>query len=108
MALSAWSPARQDTTGHPPSESDLPALARPDRVPRYRRRTIYGEAAVNVSRDSGKTFDRRVAPGVMLDVEADPGDFNRLIASTQRGIVVSADEGRSSRDVEPIPNVRFP
>jgi hypothetical protein len=52
------------------------------------------------------TFDNRVAPDPLVDLGADPDDPSRLIASTQGGLITSADGGRSWRTRDPIPNVR--
>lgn len=68
---------------------------------------FYGEPQAGVSRDGGKTFDIRVPPGALIDLEVDPQDPARWIGSTERELVVSSDEARSWRPVEPVPNIRF-
>jgi hypothetical protein len=67
----------------------------------------YGESQAGISRDGGKTFETRVPPGALIDLEVDPEDPKRWIGSTDRELVVSDDEARSWRPVEPIPNIRF-
>jgi hypothetical protein len=67
----------------------------------------YGEPQVGLSRDGGKTFENRVPPGAVIDLEIDPQDPARWIASTDRELVISDDEARSWRPVEPVPNIRF-
>jgi hypothetical protein len=68
---------------------------------------VFEAAAVSLSRDGGKTFEERVTPDPLVDLEADPQDPARLIASTQQGVVGSTDEGKTWRQLDPIPNVRF-
>jgi hypothetical protein len=68
---------------------------------------VFGEAAVNVSRDGGRTFELRVTPAPLVDLEVDPEDPARWVASTQSGLIVSGDEGRSWRQRDPVPNIRF-
>jgi hypothetical protein len=68
---------------------------------------IYGQAAINVSHDGGKTFENRTPPLAVVDLELDPDDPARWIASTSHGLIASSDEGRSWRPREATPNVRF-
>jgi hypothetical protein len=68
---------------------------------------VFGEAAVTVSRDGGKNFDLRVTPAALVDLAADPEDPSRWVASTQNGLIVTRDEGRTWRETEPVPNIRF-
>jgi hypothetical protein len=68
---------------------------------------FHGAPQVAISRDGGKTFDTRVPPGALIDLEIDPQEPARWIGSTDRGLVVSTDEARTWRPVEPVPNVRF-
>jgi len=67
----------------------------------------FGEAAVSVSTDAGKTFEDRTPPAPLVDLEVDPDDPDRWVGSTAEGMVTSDDQGRSWRQVEPVPNVRF-
>jgi hypothetical protein len=68
---------------------------------------VYGEPSVTVSRDGGRTFTSTTPPETLVDLEVDPDDPRRWVASTFEELVVTNDEGRSWRPVEPIPNVRF-
>jgi hypothetical protein len=68
---------------------------------------IFGQALVNVSDDGGRTFDQRTPPAPVIDLEVDPRDPRRWVGSTAEGLIVSADEGQSWRQLEPTPNSRF-
>lgn len=124
-------PDRLIGSGHPPPESDLPpslgliesddagatwsaisGLGRTD----YHAIQLSGEAivagvfqaaAASISDDGGKTFEDRATPDPLVDLEADPDDPARLIASTPQAVIGSADEGRTWRERDRIPNVRF-
>jgi hypothetical protein len=67
----------------------------------------YGEPAVSISTDGGESFEDRTPPAALVDLEVDPGNPDRWIGSTAEGMVTSDDQGRSWRQVEPVPNVRF-
>lgn len=124
-------PDRLIASGHPPPGSELPpalgliesedaaatwteisGLGRAD----YHAIQISGDAivagvfqaaAVSVSTDGGKTFEERATPDPLVDLEADPRDPARLIASTQQAVIGSEDGGRTWRERDRIPNVRF-
>ena len=68
---------------------------------------LYGQAQILLSRDEGKTFEPRVAPMALVDLAADPGDPKRWAATSETGIFVSVDEGRTWRQRDPTPNVRL-
>jgi photosystem II stability/assembly factor-like uncharacterized protein len=68
---------------------------------------LYGQAQILVSRDEGKTFQTRVAPAALVDLAVDPGDPRRWAATSDQGIFVSLDEGRTWRQRDPTPNVRL-
>ena len=68
---------------------------------------LYGQAQILLSRDAGKTFEPRVAPMALVDLAADPGDPKRWAATSESGIFVSVDEGRTWRQRDPTPNVRL-
>ncbi len=68
---------------------------------------VFQAAAVSLSRDGGKTFEERVTPDPLVDLEVDPEDPARLVASTQQAVIASGDEGRTWRERDRIPNVRF-
>ena len=67
----------------------------------------FGEQEVSISRNGGKSFEQRRPPLPLVDLEVDPDDSRRWIGSTPQSITASADEGRSWREREPTPNVRF-
>jgi hypothetical protein len=67
----------------------------------------FGEPRVGVSTDGGRSFEDRTPPAPLVDLEVHPDDPSRWIASTAEGVVGSEDQGRSWRDLEPVPNVRF-
>jgi photosystem II stability/assembly factor-like uncharacterized protein len=68
---------------------------------------LYGQAQILLSRDDGKTFEPRVAPMALVDLAADPRDPKRWVATSESGIFVSEDEGRTWRQRDPTPNVRL-
>jgi hypothetical protein len=68
---------------------------------------LYGQAQILLSRDDGKTFEPRVAPMALVDLAADPDDPKRWAATSESGIFVSVDEGRTWRQRDPTPNVRL-
>ena len=124
-------PDRLIASGHPPPDSELPpslgliesedaganwteisGLGRTD----YHAIQISGDAivagvfqaaAASISTDGGKTFEDRVTPDPLVDLEADPEGPARLIASTQQAVISSEDGGRTWRERDRIPNVRF-
>ena len=124
-------PDRLIGSGHPPAGSDLPAslgmIESDDAGATWSEISGLGEtdfhaiqlsddvivagvfqaAAASLSRDGGKTFEDRVTPDPLVDLEADPQDPARLIASTQQAVIGSADEGKSWRERDRVPNVRF-
>jgi hypothetical protein len=65
---------------------------------------LFGQAQVLVSRDDGRTWETRAAPRVLVDLEVDPGDPARWIATTADGVYVSRDEGGTWRAIDPTPN----
>ena len=84
--------------------SDFHALARSGDV---LVAPLYGQAQILLSRDDGKTFEPRVAPMALVDLAVDPGDPRRWAATSESGIFVSVDEGRTWRQRDPTPNVRL-
>jgi hypothetical protein len=62
---------------------------------------IYGydgtQGRLMVSSDGGRRWTQRTSPAAMLDLAIDPGDPDRVVASTGRGIFSSADAGKSWR-----------
>jgi hypothetical protein len=69
--------------------------------------SMYGMAQVYVSGDGGRTFETRAAPLPLVDLEVDPGDPRRWVASAEDGVYTSADEGKTWRPRDPVPNSRF-
>jgi photosystem II stability/assembly factor-like uncharacterized protein len=84
--------------------SDFHALARSGDV---LVAPLYGQAQILMSRDGGKTFEPRVAPMALVDLAADPQDSKRWVATSESGIFVSVDEGKTWRQRDPTPNVRL-
>jgi hypothetical protein len=68
---------------------------------------VFQAAAASISDDGGETFEDRRTPDPLVDLEADPENPARLIASTQQGVIGSADEGQTWRERDRVPNVRF-
>lgn len=62
---------------------------------------VYGvnasDGRLHVSGDGGRTWEQRVPPGRVIDLVAHPGDPDRLIVSSDRGLFSSADGGRRWR-----------
>jgi hypothetical protein len=69
--------------------------------------SLFGQAQVLTSGDDGKTWATRTAPMPLVALEVDPGDAQRWIASTERGIFLSTDGGGTWRQRDPTPNSRF-
>jgi hypothetical protein len=67
----------------------------------------YGEPAIDVSTDGGKTFANKRPPDPLVDLEVDPGDPRRWVATTQTGVFTSADQGGAWRQRDPVPNARL-
>ena len=68
---------------------------------------LFGQPQVLVSVDDGKSWETRSAPQPLIALEVDPGDGARWIASTERGTFGSDDGGKTWRQRDAIPNVRF-
>lgn len=68
---------------------------------------MYGQAQIYVSADQGRTFQTRAAPQPLVDLELDPADPRRWVASAATGLFTSADEGRTWRQRDPTPYSRF-
>jgi hypothetical protein len=68
---------------------------------------LFGQAQVLVSGDDGATWETRVAPRVLVDLEVSPGDPGQWIASTADGVYVTHDEGATWRAIDPTPNSHF-
>lgn len=62
---------------------------------------IYGfdgtRGRLMVSRDGGRTWDERKPPAGVFGLAIDPTNASRVVASTENGIFISANEGRRWR-----------
>ena len=58
--------------------------------------TFDGE--LQASRDGGRTFQQRESPGALIDMAIDPSDGDRVLASTESGVRVTRDGGRTWQD----------
>jgi hypothetical protein len=68
---------------------------------------LLGVAQVLVSGDEGATWETRVAPSELIDLEVHPRDPRKWIASTADGVYVTQDEGGTWRSIDPTPNAYF-
>jgi photosystem II stability/assembly factor-like uncharacterized protein len=68
---------------------------------------LLGVAQVLVSGDDGRTWETRVAPSELIDLEVSPSDPRHWIASTADGVYVTHDEGGTWRSIDPTPNAYF-
>jgi hypothetical protein len=68
---------------------------------------LFGSSEIRLSRNGGRDFEARAAPMALVDLELDPGDPKRWVATSDQGIYVSADEGKTWRQRDPTPNVRL-
>lgn len=70
-------------------------------VLRAQGKRIYGVDSQSghlfVSADGGDTWRRRKPPGALLDIAIDPDDPVRVVASGERGLLLSRDAGNSWR-----------
>lgn len=68
-------------------------------VLRYAHDRVYGYNGLTgellISADGGENWDSRTPPAPMFDLAIDPEDPERLVASTERGLAVSEDDGGS-------------
>jgi hypothetical protein len=64
----------------------------------------FGRSRVLVSGDDGRTSEARAAPRILIDIEVNPGDPRRWIATADDGVYVSRDEGGTWRAIDPTPN----
>jgi len=65
---------------------------------------LFGQAQVLVSGDDGRTWESRAAPGPLVDLEVNPDDASRWVATAADGVYVSRDEGGTWRPIDPKPN----
>lgn len=121
MGFTVVGPDRFLGSGHPDARDDLPpllGLIRSDdggrnwdpvsllgqvdfHVLRSRGRYVYGvdsqSGALLVSSSGGADWQRRDAPGALLDIAIDPSDPRSIVASGERGLLHSRDAGASWR-----------
>lgn len=64
---------------------------------------VYGfnglEGSLMISEDDGREWERVAPPAPLIDLAIDPRDPDRLLGSTERGLSLSSDGGRSWRPV---------
>jgi hypothetical protein len=122
MGFSVVGPDRFIGSGHPaPDETNLPAnlgliesrdagrtwesvslLGEADfHVLRSVGDRIYGfdgtQGRLMVSSDGGRRWTQRTPPAAMFDLAIDPRDADHIVASTERGVLASADAGNTWR-----------
>ena len=69
--------------------------------------SMFEQAQIYVSGNGGRTFETRAAPLPLVDLEVDPADPRRWVASAENGLYTSGDEGRTWRPRDPTPHSRF-
>jgi hypothetical protein len=69
--------------------------------------SLFGQSQVLVSDDDGHNWEARSAPMPLVALEVDPGDPDRWLGSTERGLFISTDGGGSWRQHDPVPNMRL-
>jgi hypothetical protein len=121
MGFTVVGPDRFLGSGHPDARDELPpllGLIRSDdagrswdsvsllgeadfHVLRASGRRIYGFDATNArlltSDDAGRSWERRTPPAAVFDLTIDPADPARVVASTEAGVFLSVDAGRTWR-----------
>lgn len=115
MGFSVAGPDRFFASGHPGPGQDGPTslglIESRDRGRSWRSVSLEGsdlhllratteaiyafEGQLRASRDGGRTWEERPAPGGLIDLAIDPADGDHLLASTVGGVQVSQDGGRS-------------
>jgi photosystem II stability/assembly factor-like uncharacterized protein len=68
---------------------------------------LFGQSQILVSADEGRTFKTRAAPSALVDLAVDPSNRDRWVASSDQGLFATVDGGRTWRQRDPTPNVRF-
>jgi len=121
MGFTVVGPDRFLGSGHPDAREDLPPLLGLIRsgnggrdwdpvsllgeadfhVLRAQGSHVYGvdsqSGALLVSSDDGADWQRRQPPGALLDLAIDPADPRRIVASGERGLLLSRDAGKHWR-----------
>jgi hypothetical protein len=118
MGFSVAGPDRFVASGHPGPDQQAPPslglLESRDQGRSWETLSLSGEAdfhvlrasgdavyaydgALRASRDGGRTWQQRQAPGQLIDVAIDPRDPDRVLASTGAGVRLSEDGGQTWR-----------
>jgi len=120
MGFSVVGPGRFVGSGHPAPSQNLPPnlgliesrnggrswenislLGKADfHVLRSAGATVYGVdggSHLMVSRDGGRTWRSRTPPAGVFDLAVDPGDAERIVISTERGVFSSPNVGKEWR-----------
>jgi hypothetical protein len=125
MGFTVTGPNRFLGSGHPDGREDLPAFLglirstdagrtwqpvslmgeRDFHVLEAAGSHVYGygldfesqQASLLVSDDGGRTWEERMPPEPLISLAIDPDDPNRIVASGERGLYVSADAGQGWR-----------
>lgn len=121
MGFTVVGPDRFLASGHPPpgdaGPPHLGLIESTDGGQSWREVSLAGEAdfhvlrsaadriyayngltgALMLSADGGRTWAERRPPAPMIDLAVDPSDPERIVASTERGLALSQDDGRSWR-----------
>jgi hypothetical protein len=66
-----------------------------------------GAATVFVSRDGGRSFVTRAAPLALQDLELDPADPARWVATAETGVHLTTDGGETWRPADPAGGARL-
>ena len=121
MGFSVLGPKRFIGSGHPAPGQDLPPslglIESRDGGKRWKSISLPGEADFHVleslgqrvygfdgsqgrlmvSSDGGRSFQERTTPAPMFSLAIDPGDPDRVVSATERGIFASSSGGRGWR-----------
>ncbi|MGI8594369.1 MAG: F510_1955 family glycosylhydrolase [Solirubrobacteraceae bacterium] len=121
MGFSVLGPKRFIGSGHPAPGQDQPPnlglIESRDGGKSWRSISLLGEADFHVleslgqrvygfdgtqgrlmvSSDGGRSFQQRTTPAAMFSLAIDPGDPDRVVAATERGIFASSNAGRGWR-----------
>jgi photosystem II stability/assembly factor-like uncharacterized protein len=115
MGFSIAGPDRFVASGHPGPGQDGPAslglIESRDRGSTWRPVSLEGsdlhmlraagetvytfDGQLRASRDGGRSWEQRSAPGGFIDLAIDPTDGERVLASTESGVQISQDGART-------------
>jgi hypothetical protein len=72
-------------------------------VLRFAHERVYGYNGLSgelmMSGDYGRSWSRRTPPAALIDLAVDPDDPKRILASTEQGLAVSEDQGKTWQPV---------